>query len=92
MPEGTRWTYPKGGFFIWVTFPDGVDTDRMLPQACERGVEFLPGTTCYVDGRGRDQMRLSFSFASDEQIENGIRIIGEIAKGELLETSTGGTE
>jgi len=91
MPEGTRWTYPKGGFFIWVTFPDGVDTDRMLPQACERGVEFLPGTTCYVDGRGRDQMRLSFSFASDEQIENGIRIIGEIAKGELLETSTGGT-
>lgn len=85
MPEGTTWTYPKGGFFIWVTFPAGIDTDTMLPQACERGVEFLPGATCYVDGRGRDQMRLSFSFATEEQIENGIRIIGEIAKGELLE-------
>jgi len=85
MPEGTTWTRPEGGFFIWVTLPDGVDTDRMLPQACERGVEFLPGTTCYADERGRNQLRLSFSFAADEQIDPGIRIIGEIAHGELME-------
>ena len=86
MPEGTTWTRPEGGFFVWVTFPAGVDTTRMLPQARERGVEFLPGATCYADGRGLDQMRLSFSFAQDEQIEPGIKIIGEIARGELMET------
>jgi 2-aminoadipate transaminase len=85
MPPGTTWTTPEGGFFIWVTLPDGIDTARMLPQAKERGVEYLPGGTCYVDGRGNNQMRLSFSFARDDQIEPGIRIIGEIAKGELRE-------
>lgn len=85
MPEGTTWTHPDGGFFIWVTFPEGIDTGRMLPQAKERGVEFLAGERCYVDGRGKNQLRLSYSFANDDQIEPGIRIIGEIAKGELLE-------
>ena len=85
MPEGTTWTRPDGGFFVWVTFPPGLDTTRMLPQARERGVEFLPGATCYMDGRGRDQLRLSYSFVSDDQIEPGIKVIGEIARGELLE-------
>jgi 2-aminoadipate transaminase len=85
MPAGTEWTRPEGGFFIWVTFPEGIDTDRMLGQACERGVEYVPGLPYYFDGRGRNQLRLSFSFASDEQIDPGIRIIGELARGELLE-------
>lgn len=85
MPDGTTWTRPAGGFFIWVTLPDGIDTNRMLPQARERGVEYLPGTTCYLDGRGGNQMRLSFSFAQDDQIDPGIKILGEIVRGELLE-------
>jgi 2-aminoadipate transaminase len=85
MPEGTTWTTPEGGFFIWVTLPEGIDATRMLPQAKERGVEYLPGATCYVDGSGKNQMRLSYSFAQDEQIEPGIQVISEIAKGELLE-------
>ena len=86
MPEGTTWTTPEGGFFIWVTFPEGVDTVKMLPQARERGVEFLPGRTCYAQDRGHRFLRLSYSFAEDEQIDDGIRIVGEIARGELLET------
>src|SRR5215216_5971709 len=85
MPEGTTWTTPDGGFFIWVTIPEGIDAARMLPQAKERGIEYLPGATCYVDGGGKNQIRLSYSFARDEQIEPGLRILGEIAKGELLE-------
>jgi 2-aminoadipate transaminase len=89
MPAGTTWTTPDGGFFIWVTLPEGIDATRLLPQAKERGVEYLPGDTCYVDGSGKNQMRLSFSFARDEQIEPGIQIIGEIAKGELLELGRG---
>ena len=86
MPDRTTWTKPDGGFFIWVTFPAEVDTTRMLPQARERGVEFLPGPACYSDGAGTNLLRLSFSFASDDQIDPGIQIIGEIATGELLES------
>jgi len=85
MPAGTTWTVPDGGFFIWVTMPEGLDTAEMVPQASERGVDFLPGHTCYVDGTGQNTLRLSFSFADEEQIERGIQTIGEIARGEMRE-------
>lgn len=85
MPAGASWTMPAGGFFIWLTLPDGIDAAQMLPHARERGVEYLPGATCYTDGRGKNQIRLSYSFARDEQIEDGIRILAEVVRGELRE-------
>jgi 2-aminoadipate transaminase len=85
MPEGASWTTPDGGFFIWLTLPEAIDAGRMLPHARERGVEYLPGATCYTDGRGKNQIRLSYSFARDEQIAEGIRILGDVVRGELKE-------
>jgi 2-aminoadipate transaminase len=85
MPAGTTWTDPDGGFFIWVTLPESIDVGRMLPQVRERGVDYLAGGTCYADGTGANQIRLSYSFTTDDQIEKGIEIIGEVANGELLE-------
>ncbi len=88
MPEGTSWTNPEGGFFVWVTLPDGVDTLEMLPHAREMGIEYMPGSSCYAEGGGENQMRLSYSFASDDQIEPGIEILATLVKGELMETAT----
>jgi 2-aminoadipate transaminase len=85
MPSGTTWTIPEGGFFIWVTLPGGIDTRQMLPQVRELGVEYLPGPACYADSSGASQLRLSFSFVEDDRIETGIRVIGDVAKGELKE-------
>lgn len=85
MPEGTTWTRPDGGFFIWVTLPEGIDTVQLLAQAKERGVEYLPGPGHFANGGGKNMLRLSYSFASDEQISEGIRILGEIFSGELKE-------
>jgi 2-aminoadipate transaminase len=85
MPEGVEWTKPDGGFFIWVTLPERLDAGRMLAQARERGVEYLPGVTCFSDGLGAHQLRLSFSFAQDEQIDAGIALLAEVVKSELLE-------
>jgi 2-aminoadipate transaminase len=85
MPEGTTWSVPDGGFFIWVTLPEGVDTTRMHDQVQELGVEYLPGPASYADGSGANQIRLSFSFVEDDRIETGIRIIGDVAKAELRE-------
>jgi 2-aminoadipate transaminase len=87
MPEGTTWTDPEGGFFVWVTFPEGIDTLEMSPRAREMGIEYMPGGSCYPDGGGVNQMRLSYSFARDEQIEPGIEILGNLVKGELLEST-----
>jgi 2-aminoadipate transaminase len=86
MPPGTRWSQPDGGFFIWVTFPDAVDVNRMLPQAQERGVDYLPGSRCFSDGDGRHAIRLAFSFADEDQIERGIEIVGQIAGAEISES------
>jgi 2-aminoadipate transaminase len=86
MPEGVTWTEPEGGFFIWMTLPEGVDTTTMATQARERGVEYLAGASCFVDGTGHNTLRLSFSFARDEEIREGIRILGEIIDGELAES------
>ena len=86
FPDGATWTRPEGGFFIWVTLPEGIDTTSMATQARERGVEYLPGRTCFVDDQGDNTLRLSFSFARDEEIREGIRILGEIIEGEMAET------
>lgn len=87
FPETASWTVPEGGFFIWVTLPEGVDTTSMAPQARERGVEYLPGKSCFVDGSGNNTLRLSYSFARDEEIREGIKILGEIIAGEIAETT-----
>jgi 2-aminoadipate transaminase len=89
MPNGVEWSVPTGGFFIWVTLPDGIDTGPMLAQAREMGIEYLPGSACYFDHHGRNHMRLSFSFARDEVIEEGIKRLGELIKSEIAESISG---
>lgn len=58
----------------------------MAAQARERRVEYLPGRGCFVDGTGQNMLRLSYSFARDEEIDEGIRVLGEIVEGELAES------
>lgn len=82
MPPGTHWTQPEGGFFIWVILPEGVTASALAPAARERGVEFLPGTACHFQD-GDDTLRLSYSFADEEQIRQGIAILGELMKARL---------
>ena len=76
MPSGVRWTQPEGGLFIWVTVPEGMDTWPLLHEAVEQKVVFVPGAAFYDDGSGQNTMRLNFSNAAPEQIEEGIRRLG----------------
>ncbi len=80
MPEGVTWTQPNGGFFLWVTLPEGMDATQILPESRAHGVEFLPGTGCYFNGEGQRNIRLSYSFADEEQIRRGIRILGGLLR------------
>jgi DNA-binding transcriptional MocR family regulator len=85
MPPGVTWTVPEGGFFIWVTLPQEINTTRMHPQVRELGVEYLPGATCFADGSGANQLRLSFSFVEDDRIAQGVRTIADVIRGEVQE-------
>ena len=83
MPEGTTWTNPEGGFFVWVTLPEGFDTAAMLPRAVTARVAYVPGTAFYADGLGSRQMRLSFCFPTPERIVEGIRRLATVLDSEL---------
>jgi 2-aminoadipate transaminase len=71
MPEGTSWTTPGGGFFTWVTAPDGIDTVALSPAASARKVAYVPGTPFYAEGGGVSQLRLAFSRVADDLIDEG---------------------
>jgi 2-aminoadipate transaminase len=72
VPEGVRWTEPEGGFFSWVTLPNNFDATELAGAAIEEGVAVVPGAPFFPDGRGTNNVRLSFSRVADEAIAEGI--------------------
>lgn len=82
MPPGTTWTVPGGGFFVWVTLPEGLDAQAMLPRAVTARVAFTPGTAFYADGLGSRNMRLSFCFPTPERIREGVRRLADVVNRE----------
>lgn len=81
MPDGTTWTRPEGGFFIWVTLPEHIDTAKLLPRAVEEArVAYVPGTPFFAGGGGRHNLRLSFSNTGEAAITEGIARLGALLK------------
>ncbi|HEX6387341.1 MAG TPA: PLP-dependent aminotransferase family protein [Anaerolineae bacterium] len=83
MPQGVRWTRPQGGLFLWVTLPEWLDATAVLARAIANKVAFVPGDAFHPDGGGRNTLRLNFSNAQPEQIEIGVRRLGEVVVAEL---------
>ncbi|HMR49980.1 MAG TPA: PLP-dependent aminotransferase family protein [Arachnia sp.] len=83
MPDGVSWTKPKGGFFVWVTLPDGLDSQAMVPRGVNARVAFVPGTAFYSDGQGARNMRLSFCFPPPERIRIGVERLADVVANEL---------
>ena len=83
FPREAHWTHPQGGLFIWATLPEYLDTAKMLPQAIEQKVAYVPGTAFYPDYAGANHMRLNFSFPSEEQIVQGIKSLGKVIRKEM---------
>ncbi len=72
-PEAT-WTHPDGGFFVWVSLPDYVDTGSMLTTALENGVTYTPGDSFYPGGSaGKNSMRIAFCYEEPEKLREAIR-------------------
>jgi DNA-binding transcriptional MocR family regulator len=78
FPDGVTWTRPSGGMFLFVTLPKGVEAAALLPLALQNRVAFVPGEEFHLGGCGKNTLRLNFSHASPELIEEGIRRLGAI--------------
>ena len=84
FPAEAAWTHPEGGFFVWVTLPEYVDATSMLAEALDHGVIYAPGDSFFPDGkRGRNCMRLNFSYESPENIREAIRRLAEVVEDRL---------
>ncbi|MBV8994247.1 MAG: PLP-dependent aminotransferase family protein [Pseudonocardiales bacterium] len=83
LPPGCTWTRPAGGFYVWLTVPEGLDTKAMLPRAVTQRVAYVPGTAFYADGLGSRQMRLSFCYPTSERIVEGMHRLAAVLEGEL---------
>lgn len=82
LPEAT-WTEPEGGFYTWLTLPEGLDSKEMLPRAVEGLVAYVPGTAFYYDDRGRENIRLSFCYPPPDVIKEGVKRLGKVIRAEL---------
>lgn len=78
MPAGSSWTHPRGGFFVWLTLPAGIDSQAMLPRAVTNRVAYTPGTAFYADDLGARNIRLSYCYPTPERIREGVRRLGEV--------------
>lgn len=82
MPKSVTFTRPEGGMFVWVTMDDSIDAAELLARAiAEQRVAFVPGGAFYADGSRRNSLRLSYSCASEAQIDEGIARIGKLLRG-----------
>lgn len=85
LPEGTRWTRPEGGLFIWVRLPDGLDAQALLPRALDQKVAFVPGSAFFAQDPQPEFMRLNFSNRDEALIAKGMARLGRVVRDALAE-------
>lgn len=80
MPAGVTWTEPEGGLFLFVTLPSGYDSDKVFKSAADKNVAFVPGSTFFCNGTGKNTLRINFSFSNNNEIEEGVGRLAESIK------------
>jgi 2-aminoadipate transaminase len=75
LPEA-EFVAPQGGYFMWVTLPEGTDVDALFTAAADRGVAFVKGGDFLLEG-GRNTLRLAYSGVTPEKIDTGVARLAE---------------
>ncbi len=88
FPKSVKWTEPEGGMFLWCSLPNAgkTDTREMLKDALVQKVAYVPGSGFFVDGSGKNCMRLNFTHPSDEAIPIGVKRLAKVIEEELAKT------
>lgn len=88
MPTDVKWTYPAGGFFIWLSLPQNVFAQRVKQRAFQQGVLLAVGEGFFVNpSDGEHYLRLTYSHATPSEIESGIRILASVISEEMSSTA-----
>ncbi len=70
---GCTWTRPVGGFFVWLTLPEGADSEAIRPAIEDHGVGYLAGHHCFADGARRQDIRLAYSYLPEADIRVAVK-------------------
>ena len=84
MPDEVKWSHPKGGFYIWVEMPENMDSTEILKESIKNGAVFVTGKTFDPQNTKNNFFRLSYSNMDKNQIEKGVKIIGDAIKKHLV--------
>ncbi len=76
-------TKPNGGFFLWLTLPEGLNSKEMLPLAVNELVAYTPGTAFFGDGRGANNIRVCFSHPTAANVKVGIQRLSKVVNLQL---------
>jgi len=84
FPEGCKWTNPIGGLFIFAWLPEKVNTKELIQDCIKKHkIAYVPGQSFFVDRSGTNTMRLNFSYPAMDEIEEGIKRLGQAIKERL---------
>lgn len=84
FPDEARWNRPEGGMSVWVRLPDSLNSNQLLLQAVENGVTFISGDHFYASSPQQNMMRLSFTMAGPQSIEEAVKRLGGLMKSRLV--------
>ena len=83
MPEGVRWNTPRGGMFLWVELPRGMDATQVLARAVEQQVAFVPGAPFFAEKPAIESLRLAFVTVPPARIEAGVERLAAVIRASL---------
>ncbi len=83
LPAGVRLIEPAGGFFVWLTLPEGTDTTALRTTAQGRHVDFMPGPRFSSTGGLKNCLRLSFAYYDTPDLVRGVERLSDVLRGEL---------
>lgn len=83
FPTEARFSRPAGGMFVWVGLPERVNAAQLLETALDQNVAYMPGSAFFHDGSGQNTLRLSYTLATEAQMNEGIATLGRIFKAAL---------
>ncbi|MEO8222892.1 MAG: PLP-dependent aminotransferase family protein [Specibacter sp.] len=78
MPADVSWTRPEGGFFVWLTMPEGIDTYPLLYKGIDAGVVFVPGAAFSASHGPSNKLRLAFSAVTPETLREGVKRLAPV--------------
>ncbi|MCL6478428.1 MAG: PLP-dependent aminotransferase family protein [Peptococcaceae bacterium] len=79
-PQEMSWNNPAGGFYVWVSLPGNLSATKLLQEAVEKKVSFVAGPAFYCNGRGDNRIRLNYTYASPDLIQQGIKILCRVIR------------